>query len=130
MDTPAPAPPIPRPRVVILCTDLIFSTKIAGTGKAIGVACVVARDNEKLRALLDTASPDPLVIVDLNVSGVDPMAAIALARAHPLAPRIVAYVSHVQVDLAMAAREAGADQILARSAFVERLPVMLGAEKL
>ena len=42
------------------------------------------------------------------------------AQAH-----VVAYLSHVQVELAAAAKEAGADTVLPRSAFSAKLPEIL-----
>jgi hypothetical protein len=38
----------------------------------------------------------------------------------------VGYVSHVQTELIEAARRAGVGEVLARSAFNERLPEILG----
>lgn len=119
--TPPPTPPT----LVILCTDLIFSTKITGTAKALGRPFQVARTPEKLDAALSAAAPRPLLVIDLNIAGPDPIAAIHAARAHANAPRIVAFLSHVQADLAAAARAAGADQVLARSAFTATLPEIL-----
>jgi DNA-binding NarL/FixJ family response regulator len=117
------------PRIMVVCTDLIFSTKITGTAKALGQPCAVARTPEKLAELLANAPPEALLIVDLNAAGLDPLAAIQLAKAHAWPPRVVAFLSHVQADLAAAARQAGADQVLARSAFTERLPEILAAAK-
>jgi CheY-like chemotaxis protein len=114
---------------IALVTDLLFSTKITGTAKALGGAVLVARSLDALAARLSEAAPapaSPLVIVDLNITGVDPLAAIRAAKTHPRSPVVVAYVSHVQADLAGAARDAGADQVMARSVFVSRLPDLLG----
>jgi hypothetical protein len=42
--------------------------------------------------------------------------------------RTVGFLSHVQADLALAAREAGCDRVMARSAFVENLPRVLSGD--
>jgi DNA-binding response OmpR family regulator len=112
--------------MIAVVTDLIFSTKITGTGKSLGRPVLVARTVERLREHLAAAegAESRTVIVDLNVAGVDPLAAIREAKA--AGARVVAFLSHVQADLAVAAREAGADQVMARSAFTERLPEILG----
>ncbi len=124
---------------IAVVTDLIFSTKITGTAKALGGQVQVARSLDALRQKLDAAceaaatgtppteaaSGVPLVIVDLNSTGVDTVEAVRVAKAHRAAPRVVAFLSHVQAELAVAAREAGADQVLARSAFVDRLPELV-----
>jgi hypothetical protein len=109
--------------VLVLCTDLLFVTKITGTAKALGRPTRVLRSTEKLQEELRAYAPPPLLIVDLNAGGPDPLAAIRLAKAH--AVPVVAYLSHVQADLAAAAKQAGAEKILARSAFVLQLPTLL-----
>ncbi len=110
---------------IALVTDLIFSTKITGTGKQLGNPVAVARTLPRLSDLLDAATDAPLLLVDLNITAVDPLAAIRLAKSHPKNPRVVAFLSHVQVELARQAQAAGADQVLSRSAFVEILPSLL-----
>lgn len=114
---------------IAFVTDLIFATKITGTGKALNRPVSVARSlvalHQQLDALPSGLPEVPLLIVDLNVTGPDPIAAISIARSHPAAPHIVAYLSHIQADLAQKARIAGAHEILARSAFVEKLPMIL-----
>jgi DNA-binding NarL/FixJ family response regulator len=67
-----------------------------------------------------------LLIVDLDAER-DPVEAIRTAAAVAPRPRIVAFVSHVRADLVAAARAAGADEVMARSAFVQRLEPMLAA---
>jgi DNA-binding NarL/FixJ family response regulator len=115
---------------IALVSDLLFSTKITGTAKALGGHVQVVRSVHALRARLDAAQGEaaagrPLVIVDMNVDAADPVEAIRTAREHPLQPQVIAYLSHVQAEHAAAARDAGADQILARSALSEKLPDIL-----
>lgn len=110
---------------VAVVTDLIFATKIRGTAEAQGGSVRLARDAAGLAAALGEGGVR-LVIVDLNADRVDAAALVRLAKAAPGSPRVVAYFSHVQGELAKAAREAGADEVMARSSFVERLPGMVG----
>lgn len=110
--------------VVALVTDLIFASKIQATARAVGVVVDVVRDLPSLRAAVDRSSP-ALALIDLNGTAIDPCAAIAELKAQPRPPRVVAYVSHVDADRAAAGRRAGADEILARSAFSTRLPELL-----
>lgn len=107
-------------------TDLLFSTKITSTGQALGVPVVVARSVDALVTQLNSAAggEGKLAIIDLNASG-DPVEAIRRVKALPTPPRVIAYVSHVQADLAAAAREAGADEVMPRSAFSMNLPTIL-----
>ena len=115
-------------RLLILCTDLIFSTKITGTAKSLGVPFAVVRTLEKLREQL-AAHPIATFIVDLNADRVNAIEAVRVAKAHAPSPRVVAFLSHVQVELAQEAGNAGADEVLARSGFVAQLPAILTAAK-
>jgi DNA-binding NarL/FixJ family response regulator len=108
---------------VAVVTDLIFATKMSSTATTLGARLSIARSIPRLRELLGQ-SPG-IVIVDLDLDGVDAIEAIGVCRAAAAPPRIVAYVSHVRADLVTAARAAGADEVLARSAFVARLPGLL-----
>ena len=112
--------------VTVLVTDLIFSTKIASTARSIGVDVHVVRSITALNERL-SSQPDPHVWVDLAATGDDPIDAIRAAHAAPHGPRVLAYVSHVQTDLAEAARQAGADPVMPRSAFASQLPTLLEA---
>lgn len=111
-------------RTIAWVTDLIFATKIRSTAQAVGAVVELVRDRPGLESAV-ASGPVDQVLLDLNATGLDPASAVAAARAIPGRPRIIAYLSHVQADLAAAARAAGADEILARSAFSERLPSLL-----
>ena len=110
--------------LLILCPDLIFSTKIFSTAKALNLPAQGVRTLEALREKLTTATYSRLII-DLNATGIDPIAAIQLAKSLPTCPPIIAFLSHVQTELAAAAKAAGADQVLPRSAFSAKLPELL-----
>ena len=103
--------------VVALVTDLMFSTKISSTGAAVNVPVRVVRTADELEP------GAALLLVDLDAE--DAMAAIERCRTMIPAPRIIAFGPHVRADLLAAAREAGADEVLPRSAFVARLPDLL-----
>ena len=113
--------------LIAVVTDLIFSTKITGTAKALQKPYAVARTLDKLTEHLNSTTVPALVIIDLNSAGVDTIEAIRVAKSHPSNPRVLAFLSHVEVELAQQAREAGADQIMARSGFVNQLPTLLAA---
>ena len=132
MTSPPPPPPSASapPQVLIVCTDLIFSTKITGTAKALKQTYGVARTSERLGELLDGSAGNavvPTLIIDLNSAGIDPIAMIFEAKAHAARPRVVAFLSHVDVELAEAARMAGADRVMARSGFVNELPAIIAS---
>ena len=113
-------------RVVALMDDLFFQMKLAETAKHLGVEVKVAATAEALQSLLEP--PPKLLIVDLN-SRNQPIATIQRLRAEKNGVRVVAFLSHVQTDLAAQARAAGCDEVMPRSAFTQNLAAILGAAK-
>jgi AmiR/NasT family two-component response regulator len=103
--------------VLVLVKDLIFSSKIRATAQSLGVPVQIVREPDKL----DGLAGDRL-IVDLNQPG-----ALEAAIRWREATRgcVVGFVSHVDKQTIDRAREAGLDQVLARSAFAERLAELL-----
>jgi PleD family two-component response regulator len=68
-----------------------------------------------------------LAIFDLNSRRVDPLATIAALKADSelAGVRTLGFVSHVQTEIIDAARRAGIDEVLARSAFSARVGEIL-----
>lgn len=110
--------------IAALVTDLIFATKIASTARSLGVEVANVRTLDQLTERL-SSNHDALVLIDLEAPDLDPIHAIELCKQSEHRPRTVAFGSHVRTDLIGAARRAGADEVLARSGFVGRLPSML-----
>jgi CheY-like chemotaxis protein len=110
---------------LLLSDDLIFTSRIAGTARALGLGLRVARSAE---ALLELARQQPpaCVIVDLANPGLVIADLVAALRASG-SPRVVAYGSHVDTETLRAARAAGCDTVLPRSKFVEDLTCQLPA---
>jgi DNA-binding NarL/FixJ family response regulator len=100
--------------------------KLAETAKHLGVELKVAANGDALLGLLDPAPK--LVIVDLN-SRSQPLGAIEQLRAVQKDLRVVAFLSHVQRDLAAQAQAAGCDEVLPRSVFTQNLAAILSAAK-
>jgi hypothetical protein len=105
-------------KVAALVDDIFFSSKISETARQVGSETVFCRSAEAV-------PPDAArICVDLNANTFDAVAEIQKLRRVHSAP-IVAYLSHVQVDLKRRAEEAGAAEVLPRSMFVQRLPELL-----
>jgi DNA-binding NarL/FixJ family response regulator len=113
-------------RVVALIDDLFFQMKVAETAKHAGVEFKVATTSDALLQLLDPAPK--LVIIDLNARS-QPVTAIEKLRVLQKDLRVVAFLSHVQTDLAAQARAAGCTEVMPRSAFTQNLSAILGAAK-
>ena len=113
--------------VLAVVDDLLFSSKIRAVAAGAGEAVTFVRNPGGVNAACAEHQPR-LVLIDLDRDALNPIETIAMIRAMPApVPRIVAFGAHVNVDRLRAAREAGADQAMARSAFVVALPALLGA---
>ena len=104
----------------------MFASRISSAAKALGVAIAFARSPEAVVEAVRTKAPR-LVILDLNSRQVRPLEAVALLKADAALAAVptVGFVSHVETELIAQARQAGIDQVLARSAFVIQLPHLL-----
>jgi CheY-like chemotaxis protein len=113
---------------MIICAidDLIFSIKISTAAKHLGIDVYFERSAEMVLPRIREKQPS-LVIFDLNSGRMRPMETIAAMKADPaLQPlRTLGYVSHVDSETIAAARAAGIDQVLARSAFSDKLAEIL-----
>jgi PleD family two-component response regulator len=115
--------------IVCAVDDLMFSVKISTAGKALGVDLYFERSPDSVLRTVRDKQPS-LVIFDLNSVRLKPVDVIAAMKADPAlqAIRTLGYVSHVDSATIDAARKAGVDQVLARSAFAERLgDILTGA---
>ena len=117
---------------MILCAvdDLIFSIKISTAAKALGAEVFFERSPERIVSRIREKMPT-LVILDLNSTKLRPLDVIAQLKADATLRGIptLGYVSHVQTDVISAARSAGIDEVLARSAFSEQLGQILTAPR-
>ncbi len=108
---------------LLVSSDLIFSSRIQQAANHAAVECVVARDEAAMCAAL-VRSPS-LILVDLQTMGETSSSSIQAARKALPDARIVAFGPHVQADLLAVAKQAGADLVLPRSAFVQQLQALL-----
>jgi len=111
-------------RVVALVDDLFFVSKMLETARHVGVELKTAANPEALLDLLQQA-PAALVIIDLTAR--HGLAAAERLHAGGNALPVVAFLSHVQVELAERARAAGCSQVLPRSRFTQDLAGILGS---
>ena len=113
-------------RVIAAVEDLLFRSKISETAAQLGVEAAFPRNPRKLLDILRESPPD-LLILDLNSSRFEPLALLEAVKSEEAMRGVttVGFLSHVQKDLAVAAREAGCDRVAARSAFTKNLPEIL-----
>ena len=112
----------PRKCVVALVSDLIFQTKITTTADHLGIPVRIVRTTSDAAVAAERASG---LIIDLNLSPDDALAAVRQMKSEYPSLPIVAFCAHVETELIAQANEAGADQVMPRSAFTEQLPQIL-----
>lgn len=112
-------------KIISVVGDLFFVAKINETAKQLGITL---KNVTSEALLLEKAKDKPaLIVFDLNFSAMRPVELIAKLKADSELRDIplLAFLSHVQVDLQKAAQAAGCDEVMPRSAFSANLPRIL-----
>jgi hypothetical protein len=109
------------PLCLLLSDDLLDVSRVTGEGRAAGLAVLQCRDSG---ALLIAAERGPvLVVLDLHNPGLDVEVVVPALKA--VGARVVGYGAHVDASRLKAARKAGCDEVLPRSAFFDQLDIRL-----
>jgi len=112
-------------KILAVVEDIFFLAKIQQTARQLGIT-VESVTPEALKARLANGGASA-ILLDLNhrscraVAVLEELKKDAATRQVP----VVAFLSHVQTELAQAARAAGCDRVMARSAFSQQLPTLL-----
>jgi DNA-binding NarL/FixJ family response regulator len=116
--------------IVCVLDDLFFSIKIKNAAKLLDADVYFERSPDAVLDSIRTKAPR-LVIFDLDSVKMRPLDALAAIKADAALAGVptLGFVSHVNADTIAAARAAGIDQVLARSAFVDRLGSILTQER-
>src|SRR3984957_6518478 len=119
---------------IALIDDIFFLAKVHETAKHTGVKLETAATGEQLLKAA-AASPAALILVDLNarqeaLDAVEQLCASNSAMNGQGNPRrVIAFLSHVQTDLAERALAAGCQDVMPRSKFTQNLPEILRGAK-
>lgn len=117
------APDDPNPVGLLISRDLMFTSKITGTARALGLLVQVVPDGPS--ALRQVAVGGiRAVFVDLADAGLD-VAAFVSSLPSEKSPAVIAFGSHVATATLQAARDAGCTEVLPRSRFSTELPTLL-----
>ena len=113
-----------KKKVLAVVEDLLFSVKISESAKRAGLEVEFVKSEKDT---LDKAKEKPLlVIIDLNCNCVEPVRLITkLKSGETKSISVIGYLSHVQGELKQKAQEAGANIVMARSAFSQNLQQIL-----
>ncbi len=115
------------PGVIALVDDIFFEAKMRETARRVGVDLKTVTSADALLADAQTAAP-ALILVDLNARQ-GPLEAVARLRAAGNQVPVIAFLSHVQVELAERARAAGCREVMPRSKFTQNLALILAEAK-
>lgn len=115
---------------IALIDDLFFLAKVRETAKHAGISLETASTGD---ALLQSAAAHPaaLVLVDLNAraGALDAVERLCAANGAGNPRRVIAFLSHVQTELAERARLAGCTDVMPRSKFTQNLADILRGAK-
>lgn len=107
--------------VILAVRDLVFRSKILAAAERLGADVRIAPRGTPLDQAAREHGPGTLV-VDLGEAGVVEQIAAAKEAG---ASRVVGFLGHLQADLMEASARAGADEVLTRGQFVQRLDDIL-----
>lgn len=126
IELPSGNSPAPEggPTGLLLSRDLIFTSKITGTARALGHRVLVAGHSALALSMIDQWSPK-VVFVDLAAGDLAaPEALVAFRAAAPETP-FIAFGSHVDTASLAAASAAGCAEVMPRSKFTNVLPALI-----
>jgi CheY-like chemotaxis protein len=112
--------------IIVGVDDMFFAAKINAAADAVSAKITRVKSAAELISLVEQTGAR-LIIIDLNSTRLDPIPTIRLLKSRTELKTIpvIGFVSHVQVDLMNAAREAGCDHVMPRSAFSNKLGELL-----
>jgi DNA-binding NarL/FixJ family response regulator len=111
------------PLCLVLSDDLLDASRVIGEGRAAGLAVLQCRDPGTLMVALERGPV--LAILDLHNPGLDAEALVPAIKA--VGAKAIGYGSHVDAARLRAARKAGCDEVLPRSAFFDGLEARVRA---
>lgn len=115
-----------RKKILAVVDDLLFTVKISDAAKRAGLTVEFLKSEQDVLEKARQEQP-LLVIIDLNTSSVEPLPLISKLKTDTDLKQIslIGYLSHVQGELKQQAHEAGANIVMARSAFSQNLQQIL-----
>lgn len=114
-----------KKKILAVVDDLLFTVKIMDAAKRVGLDAEFVKSEVDV---MEKVKEKPLVIIfDLNANCVDSVNLIAKLKksAEWKGISILGFLSHVQGELKQKAQDAGANMVMARSAFSQNLQQIL-----
>jgi CheY-like chemotaxis protein len=114
-----------KKRILAVVDDLFFSVKISDAAKRTGLEVDFVKSEKDA---VEKAKEKPLLIIlDLNINALSPLKLIGKLKGSSelKSISILGFISHVQGELKQQAQDAGANMVMARSAFSQNLQQIL-----
>jgi len=114
--------------IIIFVEDIFFTAKIRQAARVVSGNVRFVRDVHGLERRLSGPAPS-VVIMDLGAETLRPMEMLRRMKEHPewKTARIVAYSSHSRAELMEEANQLGAEMVLPKSSFTQKLPEIMQA---
>ena len=111
-----------KKKVLAVVEDLLFTVKINEAAKRVGLNVEFVKSEPDVLQKAQEERP-LLIIIDLNCGCVDPVPLISKLKssAETKSISLIGFLSHIQGELKQKAQEAGANMVMARSAFSQNL---------
>ncbi len=115
-----------KKKILAVVEDLLFTVKISDAAKRAGLEVEFVKSERDVIEKAEHEKP-LLIILDLNFGAVQPLKLISKLKNNGDMKQIsvIGYLSHVQGELKQQAQEAGANIVMARSAFSQNLQQIL-----
>jgi PleD family two-component response regulator len=115
-----------KKKILAVVEDLMFTVKISDAAKRAGLEVEFLKSEHDVIEKATHEKP-LLIILDLNFSAVQPLKLISKVKSNGEMKQIsvIGYLSHVQGELKQQAHDAGANIVMARSAFSQNLQQIL-----
>jgi CheY-like chemotaxis protein len=113
--------------IAFLTNDLVFPSRVSGVAQQLGARMETAATVHALLAKLTAESSQPvIVLLDLNLPGIDPATLVPQLNALTAPPQaIIAFGPHVHEEKLAAAQAAGCHATLTRGQFDAQMQSLL-----
>lgn len=113
------------PQIIILCSDMLFLSKITGTARQLGYSfCTALSCDKAAESFLNEARQ--LLLIDLNQQNLD-WELLASIHQGDTSLTSIAFGPHIDTECLEKARAAGCTQVMPRSQFSAQLPQLIDA---
>ncbi|MEZ6044790.1 MAG: hypothetical protein R3C11_04250 [Planctomycetaceae bacterium] len=109
---------------LIICSDLFFSSKVAGTAQMLGLKCESVMSGPKAESVLKAMENPQGLVIDLTTPLLN-LENLLSDLPEEVKARSIAFGPHVETEKIQQAKDLGCGAVLPRSQFTAQLPELL-----